>query len=91
MFFPSVVVCIGDSFAAIVGNTIGKLRIGKKSVEGLITGAVCAYLMMSQIQGLYQVSFDSYNYILKIGAVMAVEFYTCQTDNLMLGYISVLL
>jgi len=42
-----VVLAVGDSVAPIVGMKFGKLKIGKRSVEGTIAGIIASFLVLS--------------------------------------------
>ncbi|MBI2530161.1 MAG: hypothetical protein HYW05_03385 [Candidatus Diapherotrites archaeon] len=42
-----IVLAIGDSVAPIVGIRFGKLKIGKRSVEGTIAGIIASFLVLS--------------------------------------------
>ncbi len=42
-----IVLAVGDSVAPIVGIKFGKLKIGKRSVEGTLAGIIASFLVLS--------------------------------------------
>lgn len=75
----AIPLCIGDSFAAIVGSNYGRVKIHGKSLEGTIAFVVSCCFVSFLLGGLCMKTFLVYC------LVSLVELLSTQVDNLLLS------